>query len=117
MSDSQENKMKEIFSDFVDTFSDDSFSSFVKLFNDADKNKDGHIAVEELKNLFDRFGVQLTYKDAKGCLDAADVDGNKRLTFQEFMIMWRKAATGELPDNGLCMKILEKSRVSVKKQV
>jgi len=60
-------------------------SKICASFKRADENGDGCIDAEELSRLLRSLNPQISADDAKLLFDAADINGDKRLDFNEFM--------------------------------
>ncbi|KAK7262571.1 hypothetical protein RJT34_30145 [Clitoria ternatea] len=58
-----------------------------KMFNTMDKDKNGNLSFEELKDGLSMFGHVLPDPDVQMLLDAADADGNGTLNCEEFITM------------------------------
>lgn len=65
-------------------------------------NKDGFLSLEELKRMMEVLGAPQTHLGLKGMIAEVDEDGDGRLSFREFLLVYRKAKAGELvADSGL----------------
>ncbi|XP_018577920.1 EF-hand domain-containing protein D2 homolog, partial [Anoplophora glabripennis] len=65
-------------------------------------NKDGYLSLDELKRMMEVLGAPQTHIGLKGMIKEVDEDGDGRLSFHEFMLVFRKARAGELDeDSGL----------------
>lgn len=65
-------------------------------------NKDGYLSLTELKRMMEVLGAPQTHLALKGMIEEVDEDGDGRLSFREFLLVYRKARAGELEvDSGL----------------
>ena len=60
-----------------------------KEFERMDVYKSGYITKEEMLKLLDNCDVRDKAAEAKKCLDEIDVDGDGRVSFAEFLLMWK----------------------------
>lgn len=73
-----------------------------KTFNSFDTNKDKFIDFDELKRMMEKVGSPQTHLALKAMIREVDEDGDNRISFREFLLIFRKALAGELTeDNGL----------------
>ncbi|XP_023693292.1 EF-hand domain-containing protein D2 isoform X2 [Paramormyrops kingsleyae] len=67
-----------------------------------DAGKDGFIDLMELKLMMEKLGAPQTHLGLKNMIKEVDEDLDNKLNFKEFLLIFRKAAAGELPeDSGL----------------
>ncbi|KAL1361859.1 hypothetical protein HN51_010179 [Arachis hypogaea] len=71
----------------ADNLPDEQLDSMTKMFHMMDKDKNGDLSFEELKDGLALFGHTLPDLDVKMLMDAADVDGNGTLNREEFITM------------------------------
>ncbi|XP_065156118.1 EF-hand domain-containing protein D2 homolog [Atheta coriaria] len=75
------------------------YESTFKKFN---TNKDSYLSLDELKRMMEVLGAPQTHLGLKGMIAEVDEDGDGRLSFREFLLVYRKARAGELDaDSGL----------------
>ncbi|XP_050075803.1 calmodulin-beta-like [Anopheles maculipalpis] len=55
-----------------------------------DRNGDGFLSVEELSDVMQNFGERLTPKELQDLLAEADIDGDGRINYEEFVYMLMK---------------------------
>lgn len=73
-----------------------------KMFNSFDTNKDKFIDFDELKRMMEKVGSPQTHLALKAMIREVDEDGDNRINFREFLLIFRKALAGELSeDSGL----------------
>uniref|UniRef100_A0A8C5MYM3 EF-hand domain family member D2 n=1 Tax=Leptobrachium leishanense TaxID=445787 RepID=A0A8C5MYM3_9ANUR len=67
-----------------------------------DAGKDGFIDLMELKRMMEKLGAPQTHLGLKEMIKEVDEDFDGKLSFREFLLIFRKAAAGELEeDSGL----------------
>ncbi|KAM8927284.1 EF-hand domain-containing protein D2 [Pelodytes ibericus] len=72
------------------------------LFRQYDAGKDGFIDLMELKRMMEKLGAPQTHLGLKEMIKEVDEDFDGKLSFREFLLIFRKAAAGELEeDSGL----------------
>ncbi|XP_019880448.1 EF-hand domain-containing protein D2 homolog [Aethina tumida] len=75
------------------------YESTFKRFN---TNNDGFLSIDELKRMMEVLGAPQTHLGLKAMIKEVDEDGDNRLSFREFLLVYRKARAGELnEDSGL----------------
>ncbi|MEE6483483.1 hypothetical protein FKM82_013564 [Ascaphus truei] len=73
-----------------------------KMFREYDAGKDGYIDLMELKRMMEKLGAPQTHLGLKNMIKEVDEDFDGKLSFREFLLIFRKAAAGELQeDSGL----------------
>ena len=77
--------MEELHSESVNNNIDDELLEAFKLFDD---NNDGIISLEELKQLVDKVGGDMTEGQVQAIMSLADRDNNGAIDFQEFQHLW-----------------------------
>ncbi|XP_061016680.1 EF-hand domain-containing protein D2 isoform X3 [Dama dama] len=74
--------------------------SYIWLWYDA--GRDGFIDLMELKLMMEKLGAPQTHLGLKNMIKEVDEDFDSKLSFREFLLIFRKAAAGELQeDSGL----------------
>ncbi|XP_044134327.1 EF-hand domain-containing protein D2-like [Bufo gargarizans] len=72
------------------------------MFRRYDAGKDGFIDLMELKRMMEKLGAPQTHLGLKDMIKEVDEDFDGKLSFREFLLIFRKAAAGELEeDSGL----------------
>ncbi|CAH2319831.1 EF-hand domain-containing D2 [Pelobates cultripes] len=72
------------------------------MFKQYDAGKDGFIDLMELKRMMEKLGAPQTHLGLKEMIKEVDEDFDGKLSFREFLLIFRKAAAGELEeDSGL----------------
>ncbi|GFO08242.1 transmembrane protein 185b [Plakobranchus ocellatus] len=95
---------KEIFNPYTEfkEFSRKQIQDFQKTFNKYDVGKDKFIDLMELKLMMEKLGAPQTHISLKNMIKEVDEDLDNKISFREFLLIFRKAAAGELEeDSGL----------------
>ncbi|XP_076320621.1 EF-hand domain-containing protein D2 homolog isoform X2 [Tachypleus tridentatus] len=67
-----------------------------------DIGTDGFIDLEDLKRMMEKLGVPQTHISLKDMIHKVDEDKEKKISFREFLLIFRKAKDGDLStDSGL----------------
>ncbi|XP_033910154.1 EF-hand domain-containing protein D2 [Acipenser ruthenus] len=95
---------KKVFNPYTEfkEFSRKQIKDMEKMFKQYDAGKDGFIDLMELKLMMEKLGAPQTHLGLKNMIKEVDEDFDGKLSFREFLLIFRKAAAGELPeDSGL----------------
>lgn len=95
---------KEVFNPYTEfkEFSRKQIQDFQKMFNKYDVGKDKFIDLMELKLMMEKLGAPQTHVSLKDMIKEVDEDFDGKINFREFLLIFRKAAAGELEeDSGL----------------
>ncbi|CAL8095350.1 unnamed protein product [Orchesella dallaii] len=72
------------------------------LFNRFDRDTDGYLCLEDLKLMMETLGAPQTHLSLKKMIQEVDTDGDSKISFQEFLLIYHKAKAGQLDeDSGL----------------
>lgn len=83
-------------------FSRREIKQYEQTFNRFDDGHDGFLDLAELKRMMEVLGAPQTHIGLKTMIKEVDEDGDGRISFAEFLLIFRKAAAGELEsDSGL----------------
>ncbi|XP_018313060.1 EF-hand domain-containing protein D2 homolog isoform X1 [Mycetomoellerius zeteki] len=75
---------------------------YEETFNRFDDGRDGFLDLSELKRMMEVLGAPQTHLGLKAMIQEVDEDGDGRISFREFLLIYRKARAGELEqDSGL----------------
>ncbi|XP_041378359.1 EF-hand domain-containing protein D2-like [Gigantopelta aegis] len=77
-------------------FSRKEIQAFQKTFNKYDVGKDKFIDFYELKLMMEKLGAAQTHLGLKAMIKEVDEDHDDKINFREFLLIFRKAAAGEL---------------------
>ncbi|KAL1784109.1 EF-hand domain-containing protein D2 [Sigmodon hispidus] len=81
-------------------FSRKQIKDMEKMFKQYDASRDGFIDLMELKLLMEKLGAPHTHLGLKSMINEVDEDFDSKLSFREFLLIFHKAATGELQEDG-----------------
>ncbi|XP_059189475.1 EF-hand domain-containing protein D2 [Centropristis striata] len=83
-------------------FSRNQIKDMEKMFKTFDAGKDNYIDLMELKLMMEKLDAPQTHLGLKNMIKEVDEDLDNKLSFREFLLIFRKAAAGELlEDSGL----------------
>jgi Ca2+-binding EF-hand superfamily protein len=83
-------------------FTRKQIQQYQKTFNEYDIGRDKYIDFQELKRMMEKLGCPQTHLALKSMIRQVDEDRDNRISFREFLLIFRKAMAGELPeDSGL----------------
>lgn len=79
------------------------FNNFFHLFlSSYDVGHDGYLDLTELKYMMEKLGAPQTHLGLKDMIKEVDEDNDGKISFREFLLIYRKAQAGELDsDSGL----------------
>ncbi|XP_069466993.1 EF-hand domain-containing protein D2 [Ambystoma mexicanum] len=80
-------------------FSRKQIKSMESMFKQYDAGKDGFIDLMELKLMMEKLEAPQTHLGLKNMIKEVDEDLDCKLNFREFLLIFRKATTGELQEN------------------
>lgn len=80
-------------------FSRKQIQDFQKTFNKYDVGKDKFIDLMELKLMMEKLGAPQTHISLKEMIKEVDEDHDDKISFREFLLIFRKAAAGDLEEN------------------
>lgn len=92
---------KNVFTEFAE-FSRKEIKEYEKKFKSFNTSGTGKMSLEELKAMMEKLGAPQTHLGLKEMIKEIDEDGDGHINFREFLLIFRKAAAGELSeDSGL----------------
>lgn len=83
--------------------------------NRYNTNRDGYLTLDELKRMMEELGAPQTHLGLKAMIKEVDEDGDNRLSFREFLLVYRKARAGELEDGSGLAQLAKLTEVDVEK--
>jgi len=103
---SGENASMKVFNPYTEfpEFSRKEIQHYQKMFKHYDIDKNKFIDFEELKRMMEKLGSPQTHLALKEMIKEIDEDFDGMISFREFLLIFRKAAAGELK-NGSLMEI------------
>ncbi|XP_023933218.1 EF-hand domain-containing protein D2 [Lingula anatina] len=98
-------------------FTRKQIQNYQKMFNEYDVGKDKFIDFEELKRMMEKLGAPQTHLALKEMIHDVDEDKDNMINFREFLLIFRKAAAGELAaESGLYEIYTHLSEIDVDKE-
>ncbi|CAH0563622.1 unnamed protein product [Brassicogethes aeneus] len=83
-------------------FTRKEIKQYETTFKKFNTNNDGFLSLDELKRMMEVLGAPQTHLGLKAMIKEVDDDDDGRLSFREFLTVYRKARAGELnEDSGL----------------
>lgn len=101
---SPEQAVHQVFNPYTEfpEFSRKEIKECKKTFNRFDIGTDGFIDLEDLKRMMEKLGVPQTHMSLKDMIQEIDEDTDKKISFREFLLIFRKAKNGDFStDSGL----------------
>lgn len=94
-------KVVNIYTEFHE-FSRKEIKDYQATFSKYDVGNDGYLDLAELKIMMEKLGAPQTHLGLKGMIAEVDEDQDGKISFREFLLIYRKARAGELiSDSGL----------------
>lgn len=103
-----------IFAEFHE-FTRKEIKQYEATFKKFNTNKDGFLSLDELKRMMEVLGAPQTHIGLKGMIKEVDEDHDGRLSFHEFMLVFRKARAGELDENSGLGQLARLAEIDVEK--
>ena len=85
----------------MDQFTEEEIKELHEAFSIIDKDHDGSISLIELGNLMKRIGKIVTHPELLKMVNAADMNGNSQIEFDEFLLMMAKNKKYQCSDQAL----------------
>ncbi|XP_036413129.1 EF-hand domain-containing protein D1 [Colossoma macropomum] len=94
-------------------FSRKQIRDMEQMFKRFDSGKDGFIDLMELKMMMEKLGAPQTHLGLKSMIREVDEDYDGKLSFREFLLIFRRAAAGELQEESGLMALARLSEINV----
>ncbi|KAM4590121.1 EF-hand domain-containing protein D1 [Fundulus diaphanus] len=94
-------------------FSRKQIKDMEAMFKRYDTGKDGFIDLMELKLMMEKLGAPQTHLGLKNMIKEVDEDFDGKLSFREFLLIFRRAAAGELQEESGLMALARLSEINV----
>jgi hypothetical protein len=94
-------------------FTRKQIKEYEKTFNKYDEGRDGFLDLEELKRMMEKLGAPQTHLDLKAMIKEVDEDGDNKISFREFLLIFRKANAGELLEESGLSKLAKLTEIDV----
>ncbi|XP_971981.2 EF-hand domain-containing protein D2 homolog [Tribolium castaneum] len=96
-------------------FSRKEIKQYESTFKKFNTNKDGYLSLNELKRMMEVLGAPQTHVGLKAMIKEVDEDDDGRLSFREFLLVYRKARAGELDEDSGLAQMAKLTEVDVDK--
>ncbi|NWR91091.1 EFHD1 protein, partial [Furnarius figulus] len=94
-------------------FSRRQIKDMERMFRLYDSGRDGYIDLMELKLMMEKLGAPQTHLGLKNMIKEVDEDFDGKLSFREFLLIFRKAAAGELEEDSGLLALAKLSEIDV----
>ncbi|XP_026108725.1 EF-hand domain-containing protein D1-like [Carassius auratus] len=94
-------------------FSRKQIKDMEKMFKRFDSGKDSFIDLMELKLMMEKLGAPQTHLGLKNMIQEVDEDFDGKLSYREFLLIFRRAAAGELQEESGLMALARLSEIDV----
>ncbi|KAK0146304.1 EF-hand domain-containing protein D1 [Merluccius polli] len=94
-------------------FSRKQIKEMEAMFKRFDSGKDGFIDLMELKLMMEKLGAPQTHLGLKNMIKEVDEDFDGKLSYREFLLIFHKAAAGELEEESGLMALARLSEIDV----
>ncbi|KAI5625426.1 EF-hand domain-containing protein D1, partial [Silurus asotus] len=84
-----------------------------EMFKRFDSGKDGYIDLMELKMMMEKLGAPQTHIGLKNMIREVDEDYDGKLSYREFLLIFRRAAAGDLQEDDPLMALARLSEINV----
>ncbi|KAK7575558.1 hypothetical protein V9T40_011844 [Parthenolecanium corni] len=92
---------------------DEVLMCYEKIMLKYDEGRDGFLDLEELKRMMEKLGAPQTHLDLKAMIKEVDEDGDNKISFREFLLIFRKANAGELLEESGLSKLAKLTEIDV----
>ncbi|CAJ1055253.1 EF-hand domain-containing protein D2 [Xyrichtys novacula] len=97
-------------------FSRQQIKDMEKMFKTYDTGKDNYIDMMELKLMMEKLQAPQTHLGLKNMMKEVDEDLDNKLSFREFLLIFRKAAAGELAEDSGLSALARLSEIDVSEE-
>ncbi|XP_018423167.1 PREDICTED: EF-hand domain-containing protein D1 [Nanorana parkeri] len=94
-------------------FSRKQIKDMEAMFKEYDTGRDNFIDLMEMKLMMEKLGAPQTHIGLKNMIKEVDEDFDGKLNFREFLLIFRKAAAGELEEDSGLMSLAKLSEIDV----
>ncbi|XP_029194031.2 EF-hand domain-containing protein D2-like [Acropora muricata] len=94
-------------------FTRKQIKDFEKMFKKYDVNNDHYLDLMEMKQMMEKLGAPQTHIGLKNMIAEIDEDSDGKVSFREFLLIFRKAAAGELDDDSGLSQLAKLAEVDV----
>lgn len=103
---------RSIYAEFHE-FTRRQIKEYENTFNRYDEGRDGFLDLGELKRMMEKLGAPQTHLGLKAMIKEVDEDDDNRISFREFMLIFRKANAGELVEESGLSKLAKLTEIDV----
>lgn len=94
-------------------FTRKQIKDFEKMFKTYDVNNDHYLDLMEMKQMMEKLGAPQTHVGLKAMIAEIDEDNDGKVSFREFLLIFRKAAAGELDEDSGLSQLAKLAEVDV----
>lgn len=94
-------------------FTRKQIKDFEKMFKKYDVNNDHYLDLMEMKQMMEKLGAPQTHIGLKNMIAEIDEDNDGKVSYREFLLIFRKAAAGELDDDSGLSQLAKLAEVDV----
>ncbi|XP_061387377.1 EF-hand domain-containing protein D2 homolog [Musca vetustissima] len=105
-------KVVNVYTEFHE-FSRKQIKEYQKTFNTYDTGRDGYLDLTELKYMMEKLGAPQTHLGLKEMIKEVDEDNDGKISFREFLLIYRKAQAGELDNDSGLNQLARLTEISV----
>ncbi|XP_022908780.1 EF-hand domain-containing protein D2 homolog [Onthophagus taurus] len=103
-----------VYSEFSE-FTRKEIKQYEGTFQKFNTNKDNYLCLEQLKRMMEILGAPQTHLGLKQMINEVDEDEDGRLSFREFLLVFRKARAGQLAEDSGLAALAKYTEVDVNK--
>ncbi|XP_048580793.1 EF-hand domain-containing protein D2 [Nematostella vectensis] len=94
-------------------FSRKQIKEFEKMFKKYDVDNNTFLDLMEMKQMMEKLGCPQTHIGLKGMIKEVDEDNDGRVSFREFLLIFRKSAAGELVEGSGLAELARLAEIDV----
>ncbi|XP_046850874.1 EF-hand domain-containing protein D2-like [Xenia sp. Carnegie-2017] len=105
----------EVFNPYTEfkEFSRKQIKDFEKMFKKYDEDQDKYLDMMEMKLMMEKLQAPQTHVGLKNMITEIDEDNDGKVSFREFLLIFRKAAAGELVEGSGLSELARLSEVDI----
>uniref|UniRef100_A0A0K8TQ50 EF-hand domain-containing protein n=1 Tax=Tabanus bromius TaxID=304241 RepID=A0A0K8TQ50_TABBR len=105
-------KVVNVYTEFHE-FSRKQIKEYQATFNKYDTGGDGYLDLTELKVMMEKLRAPQTHLGLKAMIAEVDEDHDGRISFREFLLIYRKAQAGELDTDSGLSELARRTEINV----
>lgn len=94
-------------------FTRKQIKEFESMFKKYDVNNDHYLDLMEMKQMMEKLGAPQTHVGLKNMIAEIDEDNDGKVSYREFLLIFRKAAAGELEEDSGLSQLAKLAEVNV----